>query len=136
MSAISWLLLLAGVLESFATEWNTQDYMKREHSLIRPYQGSPIVIYPTVTRDISCRAPTRKGFTCSFLFSRNPRGPVHYGFETTNAENFTFFYSSVNERNTYVFYICVVARLVNIHRSKSRFLFFLKETCELQIFKF
>lgn len=40
MDAISWLLLLASVLESFAAEWNTQDYMKREHSLIRPYQGS------------------------------------------------------------------------------------------------
>ena len=45
MVVISWLLLLIGVVESFATEWNTQDYMKREHSLIRPYQGPLIVIY-------------------------------------------------------------------------------------------
>ena len=44
MIAISWLLLIVGVLESFATEWNTKDYMKREHSLIRPYQGLSISV--------------------------------------------------------------------------------------------
>ncbi|KYM95094.1 VIP36-like protein [Cyphomyrmex costatus] len=44
MVVISWLLLLTGVLKSFATNWNTQDYMKREHSLIRPYQGTGMTI--------------------------------------------------------------------------------------------
>ncbi|EGI58708.1 VIP36-like protein [Acromyrmex echinatior] len=44
MVVILWLLLLIGVLESFATEWNTQDYMKREHSLIRPYQDNRIYL--------------------------------------------------------------------------------------------
>lgn len=32
-----WLLI--SVLELVSAEWNTKDYMKREHSLIRPYQG-------------------------------------------------------------------------------------------------
>lgn len=27
-------------MEAVVAEWNTKDYMKREHSLIRPYQGS------------------------------------------------------------------------------------------------
>lgn len=45
MNAISYLLLIISVLESVAQEWNTKDYMKREHSLIKPYQGSSILIY-------------------------------------------------------------------------------------------
>ncbi|XP_011174335.1 vesicular integral-membrane protein VIP36 [Solenopsis invicta] len=44
MGVISWVLLLVGVLESVATEWNTQDFMKREHSLYRPYQGTGMTI--------------------------------------------------------------------------------------------
>ncbi|XP_029172338.1 vesicular integral-membrane protein VIP36 [Nylanderia fulva] len=41
MSVISCLLLLIiGIFESFAAEWNTKDYMKREHSLVKPYQGT------------------------------------------------------------------------------------------------
>lgn len=38
---VSWLLLIVGVsVSSVAAEWNTKDYMKREHSLIKPYQGT------------------------------------------------------------------------------------------------
>lgn len=44
MSVILWLLLIVGILETFAAEWNTKDYMKREHCLIKPYQGSSISI--------------------------------------------------------------------------------------------
>ncbi|KAH0956312.1 hypothetical protein HN011_008084 [Eciton burchellii] len=47
MNAIAWLFLIVGVLESFATDlttWNTRDYMKREHSLIKPYQGTGMTI--------------------------------------------------------------------------------------------
>ncbi|XP_032680108.1 vesicular integral-membrane protein VIP36 isoform X2 [Odontomachus brunneus] len=38
------LLLIIGVLSTWAAEWNTKDYMKREHSLIRPYQGTGVMI--------------------------------------------------------------------------------------------
>lgn len=31
--------LIVSILKSAGAEWNTKDYMKREHSLIRPYQG-------------------------------------------------------------------------------------------------
>lgn len=27
------------------TEWNTRDYMKRDHSLLKPYQGKIIMYY-------------------------------------------------------------------------------------------
>ncbi|KOX69869.1 Vesicular integral-membrane protein VIP36 [Melipona quadrifasciata] len=37
-----WILI--SVLELVSAEWNTKDYMKREHSLIRPYQGSGMTI--------------------------------------------------------------------------------------------
>lgn len=30
---------LAFIFTASAAEWNTKDYMKREHSLIKPYQG-------------------------------------------------------------------------------------------------
>lgn len=33
-------IFLVGVLNVVGAEWNTNDYMKREHSLVRPYQGS------------------------------------------------------------------------------------------------
>ncbi|XP_033221290.1 vesicular integral-membrane protein VIP36 isoform X2 [Belonocnema kinseyi] len=33
-------VFLIGVLNVLGAEWNTNDYMKREHSLVRPYQGS------------------------------------------------------------------------------------------------
>lgn len=39
--SLSLLLLIIGfVFFVGAAEWNTMDYMKREHSLIRPYQGT------------------------------------------------------------------------------------------------
>ncbi|KAL6445477.1 hypothetical protein ACFW04_000807 [Cataglyphis niger] len=44
MSVILWLLLIVGILESFAAEWNTKDYMKREHCLNKPYQGTGMTI--------------------------------------------------------------------------------------------
>ncbi|XP_014470730.1 PREDICTED: vesicular integral-membrane protein VIP36 [Dinoponera quadriceps] len=45
MKAIcSSLLLIVSVLTSCAAEWNTKDYMKREHSLIKPYQGAGMTI--------------------------------------------------------------------------------------------
>ncbi|EZA52584.1 hypothetical protein DMN91_002036 [Ooceraea biroi] len=44
MNAIMWLFLLVGVLQSSAADWNTKDYMKREHSLIKPYQGTGMTI--------------------------------------------------------------------------------------------
>ncbi|KAG7189988.1 hypothetical protein KM043_006146 [Ampulex compressa] len=44
MNVISYFVLVLGILESLATEWNTKDYMKREHSLIRPYQGSGMTV--------------------------------------------------------------------------------------------
>ncbi|XP_043601037.1 vesicular integral-membrane protein VIP36 [Bombus pyrosoma] len=37
-----WILI--SVLELVTAEWNTKDYMKREHCLIRPYQGSGMTI--------------------------------------------------------------------------------------------
>ncbi|XP_011496904.1 PREDICTED: vesicular integral-membrane protein VIP36 [Ceratosolen solmsi marchali] len=42
---LGWCCLF--IIEFFAmvsAEWNTNDYMKREHSLIRPYQGSGMTI--------------------------------------------------------------------------------------------
>lgn len=44
MNVISCVILIVSVLESVLAEWNTRDYMKREHSLIRPYQGSGMTI--------------------------------------------------------------------------------------------
>ncbi|KAL0122435.1 hypothetical protein PUN28_007274 [Cardiocondyla obscurior] len=44
MGPISWFLLLAGIQGSLASDWNTKDFMKREHSLIRPYQGTGMTI--------------------------------------------------------------------------------------------
>ncbi|XP_066998715.2 vesicular integral-membrane protein VIP36 [Anabrus simplex] len=40
------LILIVVLLTSLITsaEWNTKDYMKREHSLIKPYQGSGMTI--------------------------------------------------------------------------------------------
>lgn len=32
-------VLIVSILKFTSAEWNTKDYMKREHSLIRPYQG-------------------------------------------------------------------------------------------------
>jgi hypothetical protein len=32
-------ILLAFLVTLSEAEWNTNDYMKREHSLIKPYQG-------------------------------------------------------------------------------------------------
>ena len=37
-------VFLVGVLNVVGAEWNTNDYMKREHSLVRPYQGSKNLI--------------------------------------------------------------------------------------------
>ena len=33
------LCALVLLLSAADAEWNTKDYMKREHSLIKPYQG-------------------------------------------------------------------------------------------------
>lgn len=44
MNVIPCFVLIASVLELVTAEWNTKDYMKREHSLIRPYQGSGMTI--------------------------------------------------------------------------------------------
>ncbi|KZC15011.1 PREDICTED: vesicular integral-membrane protein VIP36 [Dufourea novaeangliae] len=44
MNVRSCFLLTASVLQLVTAEWNTKDYMKREHSLIRPYQGSGMII--------------------------------------------------------------------------------------------
>lgn len=44
MNVIPCLILIVSVLELVVAEWNTKDYMKREHSLIRPYQGSGMTI--------------------------------------------------------------------------------------------
>lgn len=32
-------VLTIGILGAIGAEWNTKDYMKKEHSLVRPYQG-------------------------------------------------------------------------------------------------
>ncbi|XP_076165423.1 vesicular integral-membrane protein VIP36 isoform X2 [Ptiloglossa arizonensis] len=40
MKVISCFILITTVSELVIAEWNTKDYLKREHSLIRPYQGS------------------------------------------------------------------------------------------------
>lgn len=34
------LLLLSLLTKDVYSEWNTRDYMKREHSLLKPYQGN------------------------------------------------------------------------------------------------
>lgn len=39
MNVISCWILVISALKLVTAEWNTKDYMKREHSLIRPYQG-------------------------------------------------------------------------------------------------
>ncbi|OAD56508.1 VIP36-like protein [Eufriesea mexicana] len=44
MNTLSCWILIISVLEFVAAEWNTKDYMKREHSLIRPYHGSGMII--------------------------------------------------------------------------------------------
>ncbi|XP_012281564.1 vesicular integral-membrane protein VIP36 [Orussus abietinus] len=44
MSACRCYVLIVGILGAVGAEWNTKDYMKREHSLIRPYQGSGMTI--------------------------------------------------------------------------------------------
>ncbi|CAK9807552.1 Vesicular integral-membrane protein VIP36 [Anthophora quadrimaculata] len=44
MNVISCWILIVSVLELVAAQWNTKDYMKREHSLIKPYQGSGMII--------------------------------------------------------------------------------------------
>ncbi|CAL7938214.1 unnamed protein product [Xylocopa violacea] len=45
MIVVPCLILIVSALELIAAaEWNTKDYMKREHSLIRPYQGSGMTI--------------------------------------------------------------------------------------------
>lgn len=44
MHAILIYFLIVGILRSVNAEWSTKDYMKREHSLIRPYQGSGMTI--------------------------------------------------------------------------------------------
>lgn len=33
------LFLFPFLMKQLYSEWNTRDYMKREHSLLRPYQG-------------------------------------------------------------------------------------------------
>ncbi|XP_043276346.1 vesicular integral-membrane protein VIP36 [Venturia canescens] len=40
----SYILTIGILLAVDAAEWNTKDYMKREHSLIRPYQGLGVTI--------------------------------------------------------------------------------------------
>lgn len=44
MNATTFLILIASVIQLACAEWSTKDYMKREHSLIRPYQGSGMTI--------------------------------------------------------------------------------------------
>ncbi|XP_033343087.1 vesicular integral-membrane protein VIP36 [Megalopta genalis] len=44
MNVISCFLFVASLWQLATAEWNTKDYMKREHSLIRPYQGSGMTI--------------------------------------------------------------------------------------------
>lgn len=44
MNVIPCLVVIVSILELIAAEWNTKDYMKREHSLIRPYQGAGMTI--------------------------------------------------------------------------------------------
>ncbi|XP_076295456.1 vesicular integral-membrane protein VIP36 isoform X2 [Lasioglossum baleicum] len=44
MNVISCFLFVASVWQLANAEWNTKDYMKREHSLVRPYQGSGMTI--------------------------------------------------------------------------------------------
>lgn len=34
------IFLFPFLMKEVYSEWNTRDYMKREHSLLRPYQGT------------------------------------------------------------------------------------------------
>ncbi|XP_076631088.1 vesicular integral-membrane protein VIP36 [Colletes latitarsis] len=44
MNVILSFILVTSVSQLVVAEWNTKDYMKREHSLIRPYQGSGMTV--------------------------------------------------------------------------------------------
>lgn len=40
MNLILCVASIVGIFQAVSAQWNTKDYMKREHSLIRPYQAS------------------------------------------------------------------------------------------------
>ncbi|XP_012260312.1 vesicular integral-membrane protein VIP36 [Athalia rosae] len=44
MTSPRWWLLVLALFGATKGEWNTKDYMKREHSLIRPYQAAGMTI--------------------------------------------------------------------------------------------
>ena len=52
MSIISFLLFVQ-IFGVFCTEWNPNDYMKREHSLLRPYQGYVLKLSSAILITIS-----------------------------------------------------------------------------------
>uniref|UniRef100_T1ISH8 L-type lectin-like domain-containing protein n=1 Tax=Strigamia maritima TaxID=126957 RepID=T1ISH8_STRMM len=41
---VSYIVLVCSCINSVSTEWNTKDYLKKEHSLIKPYQGAGLQI--------------------------------------------------------------------------------------------
>lgn len=47
--------LLLCIVQSNAN-WNTKDYLKREHSLIKPYQGNLILLFGMVFKRVVTRS--------------------------------------------------------------------------------
>jgi len=46
MAAFSWctfIFVYLIILVQVLGEWNTEDYLKREHTLVKPYQGDLII---------------------------------------------------------------------------------------------
>lgn len=86
MAAFSWSAFIFVYLINFVQvlgEWNTEDYLKREHTLVKPYQGEIVLLTCMVYAWVCCVKCALKEFSsaCSlvFLCCNSSLDPINLG---------------------------------------------------------